>query len=70
MYNRIIRKGHVTYISNTPQNFDINNIVRNLDLKVIGNFRSKNAKVDLRHTNPTMTMISLAHYVNPLVQCF
>lgn len=69
MHWRIARKGHKTYISNTPQNFDIKNIVHHLDFKVI-DLDSKKPKVDLRNTNPTMKMMSLSHYVNPLVQAF
>jgi hypothetical protein len=45
-------KKTMTYVSNEPQNFDINDTVTNLDFKVIGNFESKGAKVDLKHNNP------------------
>jgi len=40
-------------VSNPPANFDINQTVKNLDFKVIGNIEGKDARVDLRQSNPT-----------------
>jgi len=71
MYWKIIQKGKKTYCSNSPQNFDINNVVKHLDFKVNGKVESKTTKVNIRqHLNHNVKMLSMSHYVNPLVSCF
>jgi hypothetical protein len=64
------KKGIKTYISNAPSNLYLNNTVKHLDFKVIGNYESKTAKVDITDAKTIAKMLSLSHYSAPLLQSF
>jgi hypothetical protein len=70
MYDLIRKQGKKTYLPNPPSNWEINETVKKLDFKVIGQFNAKNGKavVDLQHKNPVLKRLQLAQYANVVTQ--